>query len=473
VFDEVDRAGGRTGPVRGAAAAHALDGLRRRGVEVYEPGEVGYEATRQPWNVAVDQRPAAVALPVDAGGVAAVVRAAAELGLRVAPQSTGHNAGPLGPLDRTVLLRTGGLDGVAVDPAARRCRVGSGAVWEPVVDAAAPHGLAALHGSSPDVGVAGYTLGGGIGWYARKLGLASGSLTAVELVTADAELVRADAEHDPELFWALRGGGGNFGVVTALEFALHPVSSAYAGALVWDVRHAGPVLQRWADWSADAPEEVTTSFRILRLPPDEAVPAPLRGREVVVVDGAVLADDEVAVDVLRGLRELRPELDTFGRVPAAALVRLHGDPEAPTPVVSDHTLLDALTTELVEGFVAEAGPGSGSTLLAAELRQLGGALGRPHPGGGAVSAVDGAYALFGVGVAGDPATAAQVRADAARLRKACAAQENGRTYLNFVEHPIDAATAYPADTLARLSAVRARVDPTGLIQAGHPLERTR
>jgi FAD/FMN-containing dehydrogenase len=440
-------------------------------VEVYGPGEVGYEAARQPWDVAVDQRPAAVALPADAAEVAAVVRTAADLGLRVAPQSTGHNAGPLEPLDRAVLLRTGKLDRVGVDPAARRCRVGGGVVWEPVVDAAAPHGLAALHGSSPNVGVAGYTLGGGIGWYARKLGLASGSLTAVELVTADAELVRADAEHDPELFWALRGGGGNFGVVTALEFTLHPISSAYAGALVWDVGQAGPVLQRWADWSADAPEEVTTSYRILRLPPDPAVPAPLRGREVVMVDGAVVADDDTAVGVLRGLRDLRPELDTFARVPAAALVRLHGDPEPPTPVVSDGALLDALTTEVVEGFVAAAGPGSGSTLLAAELRHLGGALGRSRPGSGAVSMVDGAYALFGVGVAGDSATAAQVRTDAARLRKACAAQENGHAYLNFVEHSIDAATAHSADTLARLSAVRARVDPADLFQASHPLPR--
>ena len=142
--------------------------------------------------------------------------------------------------------------------------------------------------------------------------MATNSLTAVELVTADGTFVRTDAEHDPDLFWALRGGGGNFGVVTALEFDLYPIATAYAGALVWDWHEAEPVLERWATWSEDAPDEVTTSFRILQLPPIEAVPAPLRGRQVVMIDGAVLGDDDDrAAALLSGLRELRPELDLF------------------------------------------------------------------------------------------------------------------------------------------------------------------
>src|SRR4051794_16924119 len=193
------------------------------GGAIARPGDDGYDAARQAFNLAVDQRPAAVAFPADAHEVADVVRWARSQGLRVAGQSTGHNAGPLGSLTETVLIKTSGLGGVEIDPTREIARAGAGVRWEEVVDAAAPHGLVALHGSSPTVGITGYSLGGGMGWLARSHGLQAHSITAVELVTADGELVRADAKHDPELFWALRGGGGNFGIVTALEFRLYPL----------------------------------------------------------------------------------------------------------------------------------------------------------------------------------------------------------------------------------------------------------
>src|SRR5918996_3612464 len=217
------------------------------------PGDDEWDAARQAFNVLVDQRPVAVAFPVDERDVAAVVNYARRHGLRIAPQATGHNAGPLGSLDGTILVHTSTLTGVSIDPAARRVRVGSGIKWEKITPGLSELGLAGLHGSSPDVGVAGYSLGGGIGWLARRYGLQTNSLIAVELVTADGELVRVDEEHDPDLFWALRGGGGNFGVVTALEFELYPVQHAYAGWLAWDWRAAEPVLKRWSQWAADAP----------------------------------------------------------------------------------------------------------------------------------------------------------------------------------------------------------------------------
>jgi FAD/FMN-containing dehydrogenase len=265
------------------------------GGAVHLPGDPGYDAARMPWNVAVDQRPAAVAYPADASEVAAVVRAAASAGLRIAAQGTGHNAGPLASrLDDVVLLRTAAMTGVAIDTDARIARVNAGALWLDAVDAAAPHSLAALHGSSPDVGIVGYSLGGGMGWYARTLGLQANSITAAELVTADGSLVRVDAEHETDLFWAMRGGGGNFGVVTALEFRLYPISSAYAGMLAFDWAYAEPVLRRWADWAAEAPDAVTTSFRLLQLPPMPEIPEQFRGRQLAVIDGAVLADDERA-----------------------------------------------------------------------------------------------------------------------------------------------------------------------------------
>ena len=364
-----------------AAVATDASSLRSLcGGAIHLPGDPGYDAARMPWNVAVDQRPAAVAYPANAEEVADVVRAARALGLRVAAQGTGHNAAPLGRLDDVVLLRTSGMTTVTVDPEARTARADAGVLWDDVVQAVSEHGLAALHGSSPDVGVAGYSLGGGMGWYARELGLQANSLTAVELVTPDGTFVRADAQNEPELFWALRGGGGNFGVVTALEFRLYPIESAYAGWLVWDGSQAREVLTRWADWAATAPDKVTTAFRILNVPPIEEMPPPFRGRTIVVINGAVLGDVAAAEQILAPLRELGPEMDNFESMPAAALSRLHMDPEGPTPSVSSTLVLGDLPAAAIDAFVAATGPGSGSHLVAAELRQLGGALGPPARG---------------------------------------------------------------------------------------------
>ena len=188
--------------------------------------------------------------------------------------------------------------------------------------------------------------------------MAANSLTAVELVLADGSHVRADREQNTDLFWALRGGGGSFGVVTALEFQLYPIESAYAGMLIWDRNDAEKVLRRWADWAPGAPDEITTSFRILNLPPLPELPEMIRGRQLVVIDGAVLGSDERGAELIAGLRELKPELDTFGRMPASAMVRLHMDPEGPTPVgVRARPCSDALPEAAVDAFLAEVGPG--------------------------------------------------------------------------------------------------------------------
>ena len=449
--------------------AEALRGLC--GGAVHLPGDPGYDHARMPWNVAVDQRPAAVALPRTVDDVRDLVRAASAAGLRVAPQSTGHGAGPLaeGGLDDVVIVRTSGMAAVSVDPAARIGRAEGGALWQDVVDAVAPHGLAALHGSSPDVAVAGYSLGGGLGWYARKLGLATNSVTAVELVTADGALVRADAHQHQDLFWALRGGGGSFGLVTAIEFRLHAIADVYAGMLLWDRERAPEVVRAWAGWSATAPDEVTTSMRVMSFPPIPELPEFLRGRQVVVIDGAVLTDDSTAQSLLAPLRALRPEIDTFGRVPSASLTRLHMDPEGPTPAVATGTLLAQLPEEAVAAFLAEVGPGSTTSLLSAELRQLGGALGRHHPGAGALPRLEGAYAGFFVAMAPTPQLAAQGRADADRLVAALAPWSSERAVLNFTEQRTDTSAAYGAEAWARLCAVRASVDPHELFVANHPV----
>ena len=188
--------------------------------EVVAPDDANYDQARLAWNLAAQQRPALVVVADRPDDILAAVRFARAQGLRVAAQGTGHNAGPLGELRDAVLVKTHRMRGVEIDVENRTARVEAGALWMDVTAPASEHGLAALSGSSPDVGVVGYSLGGGMGWLARKLGLAANSVTAIELVTADGRLVRADEHEHADLFWALRGGGGNFGVVTAMEFRL-------------------------------------------------------------------------------------------------------------------------------------------------------------------------------------------------------------------------------------------------------------
>jgi FAD/FMN-containing dehydrogenase len=449
--------------------AHLMRGLCAGAVHL--PGDPGYDEARMPWNVAFDQRPAAVAYPACADEVAEIVRAARAAGLTVAPQGTGHNAGPLAPLDDTVLLRTSAMTRVEIDAERKVARVEAGALWLDVVEAAAPYGLATLHGSSPDVGVVGYSLGGGIGWYARQLGMSTNSIVGVDLVLGDGTQLRADADTNPDVFWAIRGGGGNFGIVTAMEIRLFEIDTVYAGMLMWDQEHAEKVLRTWASWTETAPDCVSTSFRMLNLPPLPDLPPFLQGRQLVVIDGAVLADDETAAAVIADLRALEPEMDTFGRVPAASIVRLHMDPEGPTPGVSASTLLAELPEPAIESFLALTGRGSGSTLLAAELRQLGGALARPAEGAGALPQLDGKFVLFGVAIAMTPELGAKGHADATALVGAMRAYSSGRDYLNFAENPVDVSKSFSPETWQRLKGIRSATDPDGVLVANHRIPR--
>ncbi|RKS71410.1 FAD/FMN-containing dehydrogenase [Motilibacter peucedani] len=447
---------------------HGAPSLRELcGGAVHLPGDPGYDDARQPWNVAVDQRPAAVAYPASAAEVSEVVRAAAAAGLRVAVQGTGHNAGPLGDLRDAVLLRTSAMIGVRVDAARRRVTVGAGTLWLEAVEAAAQHGLAVLHGSSPDVGVVGYCLGGGMGWYARKLGFAAHSITGAELVLADGSVVRVSPEENPDLLWGLRGGGGNIGIVTELEIEAFDFTTAYAGMLVWDWERAAEVLPVWAAWAREVDESVTTSFRLLQLPPLPVIPEPFRGRNLVVIDGAVMGDTPAVSALLAPLRALHPELDTFAHVPVETLTRLHMDPEGPTPGVSNTVLLSELTPEGIETFLRVAGPGSGSPLLAAEIRQLGGAVSRPAPYKAALSHLEGDFLVFGVGIAATPEMGAAVAAGAAALVEALSPWASRQCYLNFVEHATDTSTGYAAGSWHRLQRLRREVDPQGLLRANH------
>src|SRR3954471_21100309 len=278
-------------------------GMTTRGAEMFTklsqkmtghvvvPSDAEWATARHSFNVTLDLQPAAVVFPRTESDVVAVVNYAREKGLRIAPQATGHNPGPLGSLDDTILVDVSELQSVSIDAAAQRVRVGAGVKWEKVGPALSEYGLAGLHGSSPDVGIAGYSLGGGMGWLARKYGLQTNSVTAIEVVLADGRHVRTDATHEPALFWALRGGNGNFGVVTAIECAVYPVEELYAGAMFFPFDRSPEVLHAWARALDGLPDELMTWASLLHFPDLPWVPAHARGGSFAVVYGAFLGEE--------------------------------------------------------------------------------------------------------------------------------------------------------------------------------------
>jgi FAD/FMN-containing dehydrogenase len=433
------------------------------------PHDPSWNQARLAWNLAVDQQPAAVALPESAADIVAVVRWARSRGLRVAPQGTGHNAAAMGSLAHTVLVKTERMRGVEIDPKTRTARVEAGVLWAEVSEAAAEHGLAALAGSSPDVGVVGYSLGGGISWLARRYGLAANSVTAVELVNAEGELVRTDAHNEPELFWALRGGGGSFGVVTALEFKLYPLREVYAGILFFPIERGMEVLRTWRQWIEDLPDEVTSVGRFLQFPPIPDIPEPLRGGSFVVVEATSLLAAAATDELLRPLRELGPAMDTFATIAVEQLSSLHMDPEQPVPGVGDGMLLRDFPEEAVDAIVTAAGAGSGSPLLSVEVRHLGGALGRMEPGHGALGTIEAGFAMFAVGMSMTPEMGAAMRAHIEVVRGALASWDAGRDYLNFTERRERGERLFGDSTYRRLQTVKGKVDPGDVFRSNHPV----
>jgi FAD binding domain len=429
-------------------------------------GAKGYDTARQAWNLAADQHPAAVCVARSVADVQFAVAYAREHGLRIAPQTTGHLAQALPSLERTLLLRTelhGGR--IDVDSQARVARFAAGARWGDVVNAAAEHGLAVMHGSSPSVGAVGYLLNGGLSFYGRAHGLAANHIRAFQVVTPDGVARRVDAVRYPELFWALRGGGGNTAIVCGVELDLLPYSTVTGGALCFSAQRAFALLRTWRDWTGSAPESITTTFRILCLPPLPEIPAPLRGVPTVCVDGVALEPEPARQLELRLRGTAEPILGGFGPMPSSAVARLHQDPEEPMPAIGDGMLLRSLDDWAIDAFLRVAG--SNSPLVAAELRHLGGALARTPPGAGARGSLEGEYLLFGVGVPGAPAPAPELEAHLGRLLGTLQPWATGTRFASFAERQGSLAGCLPEESLARLQAIRRAIDPDGLLVPAH------
>jgi FAD/FMN-containing dehydrogenase len=432
------------------------------------PADADWDQARLGWNLVADPQPSAVAFVESGDDIAAVVRFAAENELRVSGQATGHGAAALGSLEDAILIKTERMRGIEVDAGAGTARVEAGVLSVELAEAAQAQGLSSLPGSSPDVGVTGFHLGGGLSWFGRQHGFACNRVRAIELITADGEARTVDADNDPDLFWALRGGGGDYAIVVALHIDLVPVEDAYAGAFLWPAGVGADAVRLYRDWAAGVGENVTSVVRFLTPPDVPDVPEPLRGTPLLTIDGACIGSREEGEAAFAPLLEIgEPMMSTFDQVPPSALCRIHMDPEQPVPGLGHHTVLRELPDEAIDVFVSLAGPESGTPLLLTELRHMGGAMSRPDANGGALSHLDAEWAMLGIGMPMTPELGQAINGQLDRLLEELSPWRADGGYFNFAERACDADAILPPEVCARLADIKRQWDPDGRIIANH------
>ncbi|WP_430331498.1 FAD-binding oxidoreductase [Rhodococcus sp. ACT016] len=441
---------------------------------VFLPDEPGYATEVFAWNVAVTPTPGVVVGATCAADVAAVVRWAGQRGLAVGVQATGH--GVLPTSDDTVLISTKRMGEVAVDASSATARVGAGVKWRQVIDAAAPHGLGVVCGSSTAVGVVGFTVGGGVGPLSRTYGFGADNVRRIEVVTADGVVRSVDAEHDPDLFWALRGGKGNFGIVTAIEVGLIALPTLFGGGIFFAAEHTADVLDAYRRWARALPEEMTTSVALLRLPPDPGLPEPLRGRFVVHLRVAYVGPADVGVRLLEPMRAVAPAiLDTVGEMPFSAVDAIHQDPVDPMPSCERGALLRELTAETIEALLDVAGPQCDVPLAMVEIRQLGGALDRMPEVPNAAGGRGAAFSLFVIApLLPELADIAPGLVDAVVASVASSTADGA--FVNFLGRastPADVLGAWAPEDRERLLRIKHLHDPTNVFRAGYALSGDR
>jgi hypothetical protein len=438
--------------------------------KVAVPGCRGWDEQRLGWILSVDQHPIAVVNVADVQDVVTAVGFAARHGLSVAAQPVGHGATTA--INGTILLRTRGLQEVSVDVDRRVARVGAGVKWGELLAVTGDYGLTGLAGSSPDPSVVGFSVSGGLSWFGRAYGLAAHSILAADVVDAGGELRRVTAESDPDLFWALRGGGGDFGIVTAMEIRLHPAAHVYGGRLLWPIAMARPVLRAFRDISKSAPDELTMWAHLLQFPPIPEVPEPLRGGSFVSVDLAFLGSAADAEQLLMRLRTIPAQwLDTLDTVPLAALGSIAAEPVDPMPASEMSGLLRDLDDAAIEALLAAVGADSGSPLLVVQVRHLGGALRRASEMDGPSGAVVEPYQLFALGLPMSPELSAGIELAFAALTHAMAGHFTGRTCFTFLGSDDDPTRALSPQARRRLQQVKRDVDPRGVVRSNRPVIR--
>jgi FAD/FMN-containing dehydrogenase len=437
---------------------------------VAEPGTPEFAEETVAFNAATMHRPDVVLGAADARDVAAGVKWAAQRRVPVSVQSTGHGAESA--VDGGLLISTRRLQDVQIDPIERTARVGAGVKWRSVLEASVPHGLIGLHGSSTDVGVVGYTVGGGLPVLGRAHGFAADHVRSMEVVTADGALRRIDAGAEAELFALMRGGKGNFGVVTALEFSLFPLGDFYGGGIIYPGADAAPILAVFREWLPTLPEEASPSISLLRLPDMEFVPAPLRGQFVVHLRFAFLGNREDGDALLAPMRAVSsPLMDTAGPMSYLDVDQIHMDPADPLPFTDAGALLKDFGEQAAAELLRFAGDGTDCPLLLIEIRPLGGALSRGGALPDAVSGRDAAFLLFLLGFK-IPQVEDAVTTSIRAILAAMVPYSTGYTLVNFHGEPgdeADRARAWSPEVYERMRAAKSSYDPGNLLRFGHAI----
>ncbi|MFN2594218.1 MAG: FAD-binding oxidoreductase [Actinomycetota bacterium] len=430
----------------------------------------GYDDEVAAFNTTAQHRPEVVVGATSAQDVQHAVTWAAARDLPVAVQATGHGA--VVSYAGGVLVSTKRMQDLRVDPNSRTVTVGAGVKWRAVVDAAAPFELAPLSGSSSDAGAVGYTLGGGLPLLGRTFGFASDHVRSFDLVTADGSLKRVSLDENADLFWALRGGKANVGIVTSMTIGLVPAATIYGGAVYFDGTYAEALLRAYAQWAPSLPDSITTSFKFLRLPPMPEVPEILREKLSVQICVAHVGDPEEGSRLLEPILQAAPILlDDIREMPYTDADLIHRDPDHPLPVHECSALMNDLTEEAIDALLSATGPSSECPLVMVELRHLGGALSLSEPVSDAVGARDAAYCLFLLGILLGPAADA-VPGALVSVMGEMAPYTNGRTFVNLHGAPTtdtDRARPWSPDIYDRLRHIKATSDPGDLFRFGHAL----
>ncbi len=421
------------------------------------------------WNKRIVHRPDFVVAAGDAQHVQDAVRFAVERDLPIRVQATGHGA--LGAYQGGVLIDTSAIGGVEIDPVRRTAVLGAGVRWQELLDAAQPMDLAGLAGSASPVGVVGYALGGGAGWLARRYGLCSDMIDAAEVTTADGIRRWIDAEVDPELLWGLRGGGSNFGIVSALRLRLVPNPIVYAGALYWPMASAPAILSAYRDWAVSAPPEMGSAVAFLQYPGVAPVPEPVRGKPVIALRVCHPGTAEDAIAALAPMRKIPGiVLDTTRSMPFREIGSVTMDSPLHLPRIGYSESLRSISHAMISGLPEILKPGA--PYIAMELRHAGAGIARAPSGHGGMGYWQSPFLFFGMSVTPDPETEMRTKELAVQLDRLFAADTTGTNVFTFLlaEHTPTGAgevkrvkKVFSTPHYERLAALKTKLDPKNLM----------
>jgi FAD/FMN-containing dehydrogenase len=458
-------------PVLGEATVQEL--LEAIHGRVLRPDDDGYVEACRIWNGAFDaRRPALIVGCTGAADVIAAVGFARSNGLAIAVRGGGHSIAGFSSCDDGIVIDLSAMRSVRVDPDARRAYAGGGAVWSDVDHETQAHALATTGGLVSTTGVAGFTLGGGIGWLMRKHGLACDNLIGAEVVTADGRLVHASEAENPDLFWGLRGGGGNFGVVTQFELGLQPVGpTVYAGLIFFAAEHDVELMRVFREWAPGAPEDITAALNLTTAPPLPVVPEEWHGKKVIALLAVSAGPIDEAESHFRSLRAIaEPIVDLLGPMPYTAMQTLI-DPlwQKGIHAYFKATNLARLDDELIDRLrrLHESAPGAQCEI---HVHQMGGAVARVGDGDTAFSERSMPFVLNAVTGWHDPDETSVHTQWARAVIDAATDASTGRAYVNFLGDPAAARSSYGAETYARLVALKREYDPTNVLRLNQNID---